>query len=230
MTATWLEIDQCLRAEGGFAPAPDSPLAPGRPLGAQLRVIVLCGALYGACMGGFGGILGDGWKQILLSASKIPLLFLVTFLLCLPSFFVMNGLAGLREDFARVAAALLGFQCIAAIVLAALGPVTILMNVSTGFYPFIKLWNGVIFAVASLAGHYRMATLYRPLIGVNGRHRIFLRVWIVLYSFVGIQMAWVMRPFVGSPGMPFEVFREEAWGNAYVELLHLALRVVRHLF
>lgn len=181
-------------------------------------------------MGSFGGVLGDGWKQILLSDSKVPLLFLVTFLLCLPPFFVMNAFAGLRSDFGLASNALLGFQAVAAIVLAALGPITALMNLTTGYYSFIKLWNGLVFAVASLAGHYAMSRLYHPLVVSNPRHALLLRVWVLLYTFIGIQMAWVMRPFVGSPGMPFQIFREEAWGNAYLEVIQLFFRVLRRWF
>jgi hypothetical protein len=57
--------------------------------------------------------------------------------------------------------------------------------------------------------------MYRPLIEINPRHRLLFRVWLVLYIFVGIQMAWVLRPFVGNPFAPTTFFREESWGNAY---------------
>ena len=40
--------------------------------------------------------------------------------------------------------------------------------------------------------------------------------WAALYVFVAIQLAWVLRPFVGSPTLPTRFFREEAWDNAYV--------------
>jgi hypothetical protein len=43
--------------------------------------------------------------------------------------------------------------------------------------------------------------------------------WLVIYVFVGVQMGWVLRPFVGHPDLPVQFFREEAWGNAYVEVL-----------
>jgi hypothetical protein len=33
------------------------------------------------------------------------------------------------------------------------------------------------------------------------------RVWIVLFSVVGAQMGWVLRPFVGNPALPFTWFR-----------------------
>jgi hypothetical protein len=37
---------------------------------------------------------------------------------------------------------------------------------------------------------------------------ILLYIWIVLFGFVGTQLAWTLRPFFGSPGAPFELFRD----------------------
>lgn len=34
------------------------------------------------------------------------------------------------------------------------------------------------------------------------------RCWVVLFALVGAQMGWVMRPFIGSPDLPFSWFRE----------------------
>jgi hypothetical protein len=36
--------------------------------------------------------------------------------------------------------------------------------------------------------------------------RIFLA-WTVIYGIVGAQMSWVLRPFIGTPDMPFTLFR-----------------------
>jgi hypothetical protein len=49
---------------------------------------------------------------------------------------------------------------------------------------------------------------------------------LAIYIFVGIQMGWVLRPFIGSPHAPVEFFRRESWGNAYevvARLLYEAL-------
>ena len=56
------------------------------------------------------------------------------------------------------------------------------------------------------------------------RHRIARRLWVVLYVFVAIQLAWVLRPFVGSPNLDVHFFREGAWSNAYVVLFSDVLR------
>ena len=220
MRALLLSIDRFLRREDQVE------TTTGKLFREQLPIIIVCGLLYGALMGSYRGLADDGWKQILLSAVKVPILFFVTFLLCLPSFFVLNVLAGLHADFTRVLRALLAFQALAVIVLAALGPITELMNVSTPNYGFIVLWNGAMFAVASALGHWRMRWHYRPLIAANPRHRQLLCVWTLLYWFVAIQMAWVLRPFVGDPGKPFQILRPQAWGNAYVEIATLLWRVV----
>jgi hypothetical protein len=53
-----------------------------------------------------------------------------------------------------------------------------------------------------------------------------LRTWIVIYVFVGIQMGWVLRPFIGSPLAPTQFFREGSWSNAYVFVLQLIWDVI----
>jgi len=37
---------------------------------------------------------------------------------------------------------------------------------------------------------------------------VLLYIWILLFGFVGTQLAWTLRPFFGSPGQPFELFRD----------------------
>ncbi len=41
----------------------------------------------------------------------------------------------------------------------------------------------------------------------NGRAKTVFGVWLVVYGIVGAQMGWVLRPFIGAPGLPFELFR-----------------------
>ncbi|GAA2592231.1 hypothetical protein GCM10010399_23590 [Dactylosporangium fulvum] len=46
-----------------------------------------------------------------------------------------------------------------------------------------------------------------------------LNVWILLFGFVGTQLAWTLRPFFGEPHQKFEVFRKIE-GNFYVNIVH----------
>ncbi|MFE9190701.1 hypothetical protein ACFYL6_13925 [Micromonospora sp. NPDC007208] len=45
-----------------------------------------------------------------------------------------------------------------------------------------------------------------------------LYIWILLFGFVGTQLAWTLRPFFGDPGQDFAFFRSID-GNFYAEIL-----------
>jgi hypothetical protein len=188
------------------------------PLVRCAALVTVGGATYGAVMGSFGGW-GEGrvW-QAAFAAVKVPLLLGVTFLLTLPSFFVLNTLLGLRGDFPAVLRAVVVTQAGVAVVLAALAPYTAVWYLSSGDYAEAILFNAAMFATASVAAQALLRRHYRPLIARDPRHRRLLRGWAVLYAFVGIQMGWVLRPFVGSQGEPAQFFRPEAWGNAYLKV------------
>ncbi|MEV8511012.1 hypothetical protein [Dactylosporangium sp. NPDC051484] len=65
----------------------------------------------------------------------------------------------------------------------------------------------------------------QPAPGQRPASMTLLNVWILLFGFVGTQLAWTLRPFVGSPGEPFEIFRKIE-GNFYVEVV----RAIGRLF
>jgi len=188
--------------------------------------ILVCGLLYGAVMGTFGGVSGARIWQVAFSAVKVPMLLLVTFAITLPSFFVLNTLLGLRDDFGEALRSLAATQAGLSIVLLSLAPFTAFWYLSSGHYPTAILCNGLMFAVASVSAHGLLRRYYRRLIARNARHRWLLRIWLFLYAFVGIQMGWILRPFVGDPTLPTQFFRREAWGNAYVKVAQLIWSVL----
>lgn len=180
-----------------------------------LAFVIAFGLFYGAVMGTFG-VASDRLFQPAYSASKVPMLLLVTFGLSLPSFWVLNALLGLAGDFAEVLRALIATQAVLTIVLASLAPVTVLWYVSVANYHAAILFNAAMFGVASFAAQWSLRRLYRPLIARNPRHRTMLRGWLIIYAFVGIQLGYVLRPFIGDPTQPVAFFRADSWGNAYV--------------
>ncbi len=223
MRTLFQAIDDFLRGRGAFAP--EAPLA-GR-LRWLVVLVVTCGPLYGAIMGTYSGLVPGRFHQLLYSGIKVPLLLLATFLLCLPSFFVINTIAGLREDFGRVLRAVIGAQSCVTVVLASLAPLTVIWYLSSADYKLALLFNALMFGVASVAAQVVVRRYYDPLIRRSPRHRQLLWVWFLLYTFVGIQMAWVLRPFIGDPKLPVAFFRSEAWGNAYVVVAQLLVHAVR---
>lgn len=188
-----------------------------RTLAALLAQLVLFGVLYGVAMGSFRGLVAQSqWlEQMVYSAIKVPLLLTATFSLSLPSFYVINSLLGLRRDLGSAVRAFVAAQAGLAIVLASLAPFTLLWYASSTTYSQALVFNGGMFAIASFSAQWLVRQYYRPLIARNPRHRSVLWCWLVVYSLVGIQMAWLLRPFIGMPNAPVRFLRPDPWDNAY---------------
>jgi hypothetical protein len=44
---------------------------------------------------------------------------------------------------------------------------------------------------------------------ILGSHvKAIFRIWVIVFGLVGAQMGWILRPFIGRPGLPFSFFRE----------------------
>jgi hypothetical protein len=50
------------------------------------------------------------------------------------------------------------------------------------------------------------------------RARKTFKVWLVLYALVGAQMGWILRPFIGKPDLPFQLFRARE-ANIFIDVL-----------
>jgi hypothetical protein len=188
-----------------------------------LTLGITAGMAYGAVMGAFA----LRPTQMLYAAIKVPMLLGAAFLVSLPSFFTFNTLLGLRGDFGRTMAALLVAQTTFTLTLLSLAPVTAFWYLSSTDYQSAVLFNGLMFAIATVAARFMLYRFYRPLIAAEPRHAWVLRGWLITFTFVAIQMAWVLRPFVGSPFAATRFFREGAWSNAYVEVGQMVWDVLR---
>ncbi len=203
------EAEAILRGEGRH----DVRL--GRLAWPQLLALLIAGAfLYGMAMGSFG----MRGTQAFYSGLKVPLLLLVSTCVCLPNFYVINSVLGLRDDFLDALRGVLVAQATVAICLGALAPVILFSYASSSNYRFAVLINGPYFLLATLGGQMALTRHYRPLVLRNPRHRLGRLCWVWLYIFVAIQLAWVLRPFIGSPTMDTSFFRQGAWSNAYVTI------------
>ena len=150
-----------------------------------------------------------------------------TFLLSLPSFFVVNTLLGLRADFGKVVRALLSTQAGLTIILSALAPYTAFWYVCGSRYEPAILFNGLMFvrwrAWKVPSGCYGRSHL--PLVEEQSQCIAGCsRAWLVIYVFVGIQMGCrVLRPFIGDPTKPGAAVLSatEGWSNAYEVVIQM---------
>ena len=212
---------------------------------------LLLGCLYGVFMGIYGATrpVNADWLQLVATTFKVPLLFLLTLVVTFPSLYAMSALAGSRMQFQETLRLLLAAVAINLALLASLGPVVGFFTLSTQSYPFMVLLNVFFFAASGVAGlvFLRRALTHvfagatdseaasaspdpdakkaRLALGSRGDPALTVfRAWLVVYGVVGAQMGWVLRPFIGSPEHPFELFREResnfftAVGNLFVDL------------
>jgi hypothetical protein len=157
------ELDRILR---GDATRP-SALRRGQvevPAGGLTVVIVVLSMTYGACMGCFALFKtgGPSWPQILASAVKVPLLFVLTLVVTFPSLYVFNALVGSRLRAEALLKLLIAAMGVNLAVLASFGPITAFFSLTTESYPFMVLLNVAFFAVSGVLGlAFLLQTLHR---------------------------------------------------------------------
>ena len=183
-----------------------------------LWTLVGLSALYGAATGAYASP-----AQAVSAALKLPLLFLGTLAICFPGFFVIQVLVGSRLRLLQVLTLVLGALSLSAILLAAAVPITVFFLSTGADYYFLMLLHVVIVLGAGLMG---MVALHDGLASACEKRGVYpkkamtiMKVWAVLFAFVGIQMAWNFQPFVGDRGQPFQLFRHNE-GNFYTAVVY----------
>jgi hypothetical protein len=183
-----------------------------------LWTLMALSALYGAAAGAYASP-----AQAVSAALKLPLLFLGTLAICFPGFFVIQVLVGSRLRLSQVLALVLGALSLSAILLAAVVPITVFFLFTGANYYFLTLLHVLIVLGAGLLG---MAALHDGLAFACEKRGVYpkkamtiMKVWAVLFAFVGIQMAWNLQPFVGDRGQPFQLFRHNE-GNFYTAVVY----------
>lgn len=192
----------------------------GVDLPQKIRALLVASGL---CFAVYGGIIGASASgmQALSSAIKLPILYLLTMLICFPTLFLFNVFFGAQQSFRQQFTLLLTAVAVISVLLVGFAPVTLFFLVTAHSYQFFKLLNVGVFTVTGIIGvtfFYQamqmMAGTDAP--GLSFRTRI-LRFWLVLYAFVGSQLGWTLRPFFGAPGTNFEMFRN-IQGNFYLDI------------
>lgn len=177
---------------------------------------VLLMAVYGTLIGAFGGP-----AQAISSAVKLPLLFLLTALVCFPTLFILNQFAGAKVSAGQYVAIVQASIAVTSLILIAFAPIAAFFLMTSTDYDFFKLLNVAILGFAAFMG---VRFLYANTLAVSEAAasskqvtRRILSFWVVLFAFVGSQLGWTLRPFFGSPDMKFEVVREVG-GNFYADV------------
>lgn len=104
-------------------------------------------AIYGAIIG-----TSSSWLQALSSAVKLPALYLITLVICLPTLFFFDILFGSALSFSQYAALLLTAVAVISVLLFSFAPITLFFLISIHDYSFFLLMNVAIFALTGIVG------------------------------------------------------------------------------
>ena len=192
--------------------------------------IIIGGGLYGFTLGYWRAPEMGGYVAL-----KLPLLIFVVLL--------VNGL--INGMFAQVLGSGLSFRqsltmslvsfTTVTLILGALSPITFFMVVnappsdSVGavrWHQIFMVTHTALIAYAGVVGNYKS---YRLLVGITddlAAARRTFTAWLVINLFVGAQLSYTMRPFFGNPLKGVELFRDDAFGGSFYEvLLHSLMRI-----
>ncbi len=192
--------------------------------GAGVRIfnqVVLLGAflfVYGLVMGAYHSPL-----QAVVSGVKLAVLFTLALLICFPAFFIVQYILGSRLRLHQMISILLsGFVLMAAIMLSFI-PIVVIFLLTGGNYYFLHLLH---IAIMIFAGIFGMNTIVKALEFSCEKKDVYprtgvvvFRFWVVILAFVGIQLAWNFRPFLGEKDKPFEMFTHKE-GNFYAAVIY----------
>lgn len=184
----------------------------------------ICFAIYGAIIGLYHSV-----PQSLSAAIKLPCLYLLTLLICLPTLYIFNIFFGSRRTLTQHFVIVLTAASVISALLLGFAPVTLFFLITTDNYQFFKLLNVAIFVLTGVIG---VQFLYQGIKliseqdteGQAAREKI-LQFWLILYGFVGSQLGWIIRPIFGNPNRSFVVLRE-IQGNIYLDIANAISEVL----
>ena len=183
-------------------------------IGTQILLIALLCFAYGLVMGSYNSI-----QQAMLTGVKIWLLMFLTMLICFPSFYIVQLILGSKMAIKQLLILLLSGFIVVTTVMVAFAPIVLFFQLSGDNYQFMQLLHVFVFL---FSGFYGMKIVLEALKRVFESNEVYpkigltvFKVWVVIFAFVGMQLSWNLRPFIGSKDLPFELFRTETRGNFY---------------
>ena len=190
-----------------------------RHISKLLVILILLTALHGVIMGA-----SASWMQMVSSGLKLPLLYLLSTLICFPVLYVINVIMGSKLSCPRTLALILLSLSLNGILLASCAPIVLFFALTGATYDFLKVLE---VAILFFCGVCAMGGLWKGLEAMCEKSSLYpkqavriLFVWGIVFGIVGTQMAWSLRPFVGTPNMEFEWFRTFDYSNFYESVFH----------
>lgn len=188
-----------------------------------LNIVILL-FIYGIVMGIYHGL-----NQSISAGIKLFSLFILSLLICFPTFYVIQIIIGSRIKLLNLTAIILSGALLSSWIIVAFIPIVIFFMLTGDNYYFLQLLHIAIMAFASFFGMKLIIEALKynceneniyPKTGVT-----IFRVWIVIFLFVSIQLGWNLRPFMSKHTEKFQVFRQYE-GNFYTAIMYSFDKIV----
>lgn len=202
----------------------------------QGHLVLFCVVAIVAGAGSYGAAIGC-WRaplQAFYTGIKLPLVILLTTL----GNGLLNGmlapLLGLNVTFRQSLALVLMSFAMTAMVLGALTPVALFIvwntpplsgstTSSSPEYALLQLTLAVFVALAGVMGNLRLVPLLREWAGNAMVARNVLLAWLAGNLFLGSQICWVLRPFIGETNHPVQFIGQNCFQGSFFETIFTAL-------
>jgi hypothetical protein len=97
-------------------------------------------------------------------------------------------------------------------------------------YRFVQLAQVLTVAFAGIAANARLLRALETLAPSRAAARRVLFAWLAGNLFFGSQLCWILRPFIGTPQLPVQFLRDNAFaGNFYETVVRAVLELLRSL-
>jgi hypothetical protein len=190
--------------------------------------VIICGSgLYGGAIG-----LWRAPEQAVYTALKMPLLIFLT----AGANALLNGLLaqvlGSGLSFRHSAFIVLLSFTLASIILGALSPIVVflllnsppLTSAGRSVGHSITLLSDVGFvAYAGIVANRRLLRLLHNICATPAAGRNVFWSWLAVNLLLGAQLSWILRPFIGSPGLPVQFLRNDPFNGNFFEATFRAL-------
>jgi hypothetical protein len=212
-------VEKILRDREGFF----VEIREGVGLRAKIRAMLVACMVFLTVFGFVMGLSHPHKLHAIMSMMKVPFLFLMSLAICTPSLHFFNIYFGSQQSASQMVALMLVGLSISSVFMCAFAPIMVFFLATSFDYAFYKFLNLTVLSVGGAIGivffrhGMRIVTEADNKQGLATRRLIFF-VWVFVYGFVGLQMAWTLSPFIGDPNQPFILFQRSG-SNVYTMLL-----------
>ena len=184
--------------------------------------LFVMGAAYGFCMGAYNILQVENveWRYSLISAVKVPILLMLTSVLCFPPLYVFGIAGGAKIRPGLLWACLTASLLVMCVLQVALMPVVLFFLSTIGKYSMVKFIHLIVWTISGFVALRFFARLVGKLdesLSKNGR---LLFIWMLIFGLVGAQMGYMLRPFIGDPEEPWRIFRNFG-GNILLDVFKM---------